>query len=86
MFSLFKKTLKTTYSVIPGSDPESRTIKLSGLDCPTCAIDLDITLEEIPGVVSAKTNYAKSECHITFDTNLISLKEIQTKITAILSS
>jgi len=82
MLNLFKKKTppSTTNIVIPGSDPESRAIKLSNLDCPSCAIDLDLTLEELPGVTSAKTNYAKSEINISFDPKKITLQKIKSAI------
>ena len=43
------------------------TLKLSGLHCTSCAVNIDLTLEDIPGVFSSKTNYARSVSVIDFD-------------------
>lgn len=80
MFNFLKKIPKSTHSVIPSSDPESRILKLSGLHCPSCAIDIDLTLEDTPGVISAKTNYAKSELKVSFDATKTSYKQIKKTI------
>ena len=36
------------------------------MHCSSCAMNIDNSLEEIPGVVSSKTNYAKGETEIEF--------------------
>lgn len=56
------------------------TLKLSGLHCTSCALNIDLTLEDIPGVKSSKTNYAKSETKIVFDPSVINLKSIKKAI------
>jgi len=45
---------------------ETITLKLSGLHCTSCALNIDMTLEDLPGVKS-KTNYQKSETIIHYD-------------------
>lgn len=56
------------------------TIKLTNLNCPSCAVDIDLALEEIPGIKSSKTNYAKSETIIDFDAEKIKLDTIKKTI------
>lgn len=41
-------------------------LKISGMHCGSCAMNIDNSLEDIPGVISAKTNYAKGETEIVF--------------------
>lgn len=41
-------------------------LKISGMHCSSCAMNIDNSLEEISGVISAKTNYAKGETEIVF--------------------
>ena len=77
MFNLLKK--KTTPSTI--NNLQSTTLKLNGLDCPSCAIDLDLTLEEIDGIISSKTSYAKSKIEISFEPSKISQKKINKTLT-----
>ena len=57
MFNLFRK------------DPKGSAIilKLSGLHCSSCSLSIDSELEDLPGVISTSTNYAKQESHITYD-------------------
>lgn len=45
-------------------------LKLAGLHCTSCALNIDSELEDLPGVVSSKTSYAKQESIITYDPNL----------------
>jgi copper chaperone CopZ len=62
---------------------ETITLKLSGLHCTSCAVNIDLTLEDIPGVKKSDTNYAKSESKITFDssqTNAQAIKKIITNL------
>lgn len=64
-------------------DSETVTLKLSGLHCTSCATNIDLTLEDAPGISSSDTNYQKSEAKITFDpakTNLDSIRKIITDL------
>jgi len=54
---------------------KSEILKLSGLHCSSCAVNIDLALEDLPGVI-AKTNYAKSETKITFDPSQTTLDQI----------
>lgn len=42
-------------------------LKIEGMHCSSCAMNIDGELEETEGVKSAKTNYAKSQTEVTFD-------------------
>lgn len=42
-------------------------LKIQGMHCSSCAMVIDMDLEEAPGVRSTKTNYAKSETEVEFD-------------------
>lgn len=41
--------------------------KITGMHCTSCALNIDLDLEELPGVKFARTNYAKSETQIEYD-------------------
>lgn len=47
---------------------QGQTLKLtiSGMHCSSCAMNIDNNLEEIPGVISSKTNYAKGKTEVIF--------------------
>ena len=57
MFNLFKKQPVGT----------TITLKLSGLHCSSCSLNIDSELEDLPGVLSTSTSYAKQESVITYD-------------------
>ena len=62
MYNLFKKKpLGTTI-----------TLKLNGLHCSACSLNIDSDIEDIPGVISNSTSYAKQETVITYDPKLVS--------------
>ncbi len=46
--------------------------KISGMHCTSCAVNIDLDLEELNGVKSAKTNYAKSITEIEYDPEVLS--------------
>ncbi len=50
--------------------------KIIGMHCTSCAMTIDLDLEEVPGVKSAKTNYAKSLSEVEFDDALVSPDKI----------
>ncbi|MEI8232223.1 MAG: heavy metal-associated domain-containing protein [bacterium] len=61
MFNIFKK--KPSGSTI--------TLKLDGLHCNSCSLNIDSELEDLPGVISSITSYAKQESLITYDPKLV---------------
>lgn len=50
--------------------------KIDGMHCTSCAINIDFDLEDLEGVQSAKTNYAKEETEVEFDEKICSLEKI----------
>ncbi|MEK7521897.1 MAG: cation transporter [Patescibacteria group bacterium] len=44
-----------------------KIFKIDGMDCVSCAVMIDDVLEEVPGVLSSKTSYAKGETEVEFD-------------------
>ena len=57
MFNLFKKKAEGT----------TVTLKLSGLHCSSCSLNVYSELEDLPGVLDTKTSYAKQESKVTYD-------------------
>lgn len=53
-----------------------KIFKISGMHCASCATIIDLDLEDLKGIESAKTNYAKSELSVEYDEKLVSEKEI----------
>lgn len=53
---------------------------IDGMHCSSCAMSIDMDLEDLGGVVEAKTNYAKQVSEIEFDDNKISIEKILEQI------
>lgn len=62
MFNLFKKK----------QQGETVTLKLSGLHCTSCSLNIDSEIEELSGVFSINTSYAQQTSVINFDPKLVS--------------
>lgn len=51
-------------------------LKITDMHCTACAMNIDFELEDLPGVKSSTTNYAKSECFVEYDESKTSLNQI----------
>lgn len=67
MFNFFNKPPKG----------EKIVFKLTGLHCASCSLNIDGELEEISGVISSNTSYAKQETVVYYDPKIT--KPIQFK-------
>ncbi len=54
--------------------------EIIGMHCTSCAMNIDFDLEDIDGIKSVKTNYAKQESEIEYDEEKIELKVILEQI------
>ncbi len=55
---------------------ETIKLKLNGLHCTSCIMNIEGELEDTPGVKKVKASYAKSEAEVTFDESAISTEKI----------
>lgn len=53
-----------------------KKLKVQGMHCSSCAINIDFDLEDLEGVKSAKTSYARQECEVEFDPEKLEEKKI----------
>lgn len=53
-----------------------KKLKIEGMYCTSCAMNIDFDLEDLEGMKSAKTSYAKQECEIEFDEELVKVEEV----------
>lgn len=68
-----------------------KSINIIGMHCTACAMNIDFELEDLDGVVSVSTNYARQVTEVIFDEARTNIKEIiatikKTGYTAIVSS
>lgn len=71
MFDFFKRT---------PDNCESKTFNLKGMRCSSCAVNIDLALEDLEGINKTKTNYAKSKIEICFDPAIVKLGKIKKTI------
>ncbi len=64
MFNPFKKQTNQNSQKI--------VFKIDGMHCVSCSLNIDGELEDTEGVISASTNYARSQSEIEFDPNIVS--------------
>lgn len=51
-------------------------LKIVGMHCNSCAMNIDGELEDTNGISSANTSYAKSQTEVKFNSDKISLEKI----------
>lgn len=56
------------------------TLKIDGMHCTSCAMNIDGELEDTNKILSVNTNYAKAQTIVEFDPNIISEQEIKNLI------
>lgn len=50
--------------------------KINGMHCTSCALTIDMDLEETEGVKESNTSYAKQKTEVTFDSDIIKPEKI----------
>ena len=51
-------------------------LKIEGMHCNSCAMNIDFDLEDLEGVKKAQTNYAKEITEVEFDEEKVQLAQI----------
>lgn len=80
MFGLLKNQSAKAESAT-GEKLTELTFKIDGMHCTSCALNIDADLEDLPGVTSARTNYAKSTTQVVFDPQQVTRAKIEGVIT-----
>ena len=44
-----------------------KKFKITGMHCSSCALTIDMDLEDLDGIKKAQTSYAKAETEVEFD-------------------
>lgn len=58
-----------------------KKLKITGMHCTSCAMNIDGDLEDnVKGVKSAKTNYAKQETEVEFEEEEVKVEQIIAQI------
>lgn len=48
-----------------------KKFKITDMHCTSCAINIDMDLEDLAGILSARTSYAKQETEVEYDLELV---------------
>ncbi|OGE27719.1 hypothetical protein A2867_04455 [Candidatus Daviesbacteria bacterium RIFCSPHIGHO2_01_FULL_40_11] len=59
---------------------DKKKFKITGMHCSSCAITIDMDLEDLPGIKKAQTSYAKGETEVEFDASKVTNNLIQETI------
>jgi copper chaperone len=51
-------------------------LKTTGMHCSSCSMLVDLTLGDLPGVVSSKTDHASGDTIVEFDSDVVSVEGI----------
>lgn len=70
MFNLFSKKPKGAEVIF----------KIDGMHCTSCSMNIDGELEDLDGVVSSNTSYAKSEAKVVYDPEKITPTQLKEAI------
>jgi copper chaperone CopZ len=57
-----------------------KQVKIEGMHCSSCAMNIDFDLEDLDGIELSKTNYVRQETEVEFDEDKITIKEILVQI------
>lgn len=53
-----------------------KKLNIKGMHCSSCAMSIDFDLEDLDGVKTAKTSYAKGECQVEFEQEKVEVKTL----------
>lgn len=57
-----------------------KKLKIEGMHCSSCAMSIDFDLEDLDGVKTASTNYARQETEVEFDEEKVDIAKIINQI------
>lgn len=78
----FKKNNKTEINNLNqdtlaiASQSDSARLVIEGMHCVSCSLNVDGTLEDLPGVTKAHTDYAKGISKVEYEPGLITVDEM----------
>ena len=87
LFSLFKKGLLSAALLLLGSltalaAERTTTIKVYGMDCPSCAKGVAGSLKSLKGVKAAEVSVAKAQAVVVYEDTEVTLDQLKKRIEA----
>lgn len=71
MFGIFKKKSKDDSAL------ETVELKIDGMHCTSCSMNVDGEMEELDGVKSSSTSYAKQKSVVKYDPKKVKVKQME---------
>ncbi len=62
------------------SNVVKKKLKIEGMHCTSCSMNIDMDLEDLEGVKSTKTSYARQESEIEYDEDKLKVEQILEQI------
>lgn len=53
-----------------------KKFKIEGMHCTSCAMNIDMDLEDLEGIKKSQTSYAKQQSEVEFDPKVVKIKTI----------
>ena len=60
-----------------GEQKKKAEIKISGMTCATCAINIEESLSKVESVSNARVNFGTDTAHVEFDPGQVSIKDLE---------
>lgn len=60
----------------PTNKLTKRSFAIKGMHCSSCAMSIDMDLEDLAGIKKVQTSYAKAETEVEFDPSQVSAEQI----------
>ncbi len=75
MFNPFKSVRKNSTE-----NTLKAVLRIKGMHCVSCGMNIDGQLEDIKGVINASTNYAREKCVVEFDPKIVKVGKLLASI------
>ena len=62
---------------MPGPEKKKAELKISGMTCATCAVNIEDSLSKIKDVSKAQVNFGTDTAHVEFDPEKVTLAELE---------
>lgn len=69
-------TVGIILSGVEGSIIMKKKFKIDGMHCTSCALSIDMDVEDLEGVKESKTSYAKGETEVEFNPDKVNEEQI----------
>ena len=56
------------------------TLKITGMECPNCSLNLERIEDKLKGVVFAEASYRKEQMVVEYDDTVLTLEQIKAEV------